>query len=123
MVNFKGPPRLLAASFGIGVAMGVIPGTGAIAAAAVAGIFRLNLALTMAGALVVNPVTSPFVYMGSYLLGHWLLGDAVPAGSISRVLLKTVTGSMVLAVGLGLLGYLLAFGVAASFRNRRAARH
>jgi uncharacterized protein (DUF2062 family)/Flp pilus assembly protein TadD/SAM-dependent methyltransferase len=119
LVSFKGTPHRLALAFGIGVMLGVIPGTGAIAAAAVAAVLRLNLPVTIAGALVTNPVTTPFVYMGSYFLGHWLLGDLVPPGRIIHLLLKTVTGNLLLAVGMGLISYLVAVGIVTLLRTRR----
>ncbi len=115
-------PHQLALAFGLGVALGVIPGTGAIASAVVAALFRLNLPIMVAGALVTNPLTTPFVYVGSYLLGHWLLGDWLPAGTIRQVLLGTLAGNLVIAVGLGLLGYLLVLGTVIFIRNRRKAR-
>ncbi len=119
LVNFRGTPHHLALSFGLGVFLGVIPGTGAIAAAAVAALFRLNLPVMVAGSLLTNPVTAPFVYVGSYLLGHWLLGDWLPAGTIRQVLLGTLAGNLVIAAGLGLTGYLLVLGIVIFIRNRR----
>lgn len=118
LVHFKGTPHQMALAFGLGVTLGVIPGTGAIVAVACAAILRLNLPLMVAGALMTNPITTPFVYMGSYLLGHWLLGDWLPAGTISRILLGTLTGNLILAAGLGTIGYLIALGIASLFRSR-----
>lgn len=122
LVNFRGSPHRLALAFGLGVFLGIIPVTGTIAAAAVAALFRLNLPVMVAGSLLTNPVTAPFVYIGSYLLGHWLLGDWLPAGTIRRILLGTLAGNLVIAVGLGLLGYLLVLGTVIFIRNRRKDR-
>ena len=122
LVNFRGSPHRLALAFGLGVFLGIIPGTGAIAAAAVAALFRLNLPIMVAGSLLTNPVTAPFVYIGSFLLGHWLLGDWLPAGNIRRVLLGTLAGNLIIAVTLGLLGYLLVLGTVIFIRNRRKDR-
>ena len=100
-------PHRLALAFGLGVALGIIPGTGAIAAAAVAALFRLNLPVMVAGALLTNPLTTPFVYASSYFLGHWILGNQITSGMITRILLTTIVGNLILAVSLGLIGYLL----------------
>jgi len=118
LVDFKGTPHQLALAFGLGVALGIIPGTGAIAAAAIAALFRLNLPVMVAGALVTNPITAPFVYAGSFFLGHWILRDHLPAETISRILLGTLVGNVVLAIGLGLAAYLAAFAAAALLRRR-----
>ncbi|MBI3333274.1 MAG: DUF2062 domain-containing protein [Candidatus Omnitrophica bacterium] len=119
IVSFKESPHRLGLAFGMGVFLGIIPGTGTIAAAVAATLFRLNLPVAVAGSLLTNPVTSPFVYAGSYFLGHWLLGDLLPAGKISRILLGTLAGNLLLAVGLGLVGYLTAFCVVAFHRCRK----
>ena len=122
LISFQGTPHQLALAFGLGVFLGIIPGTGAIAAAAMAALFRLNLPVMVAGALLTNPITTPFVYACSYFLGHWLLGDWLPAGRISRILLDTLAGNLVLAVSLGLIGYLLVLGAVIFIRNRRKSR-
>ena len=111
LVDFRSSPQRLALAFGLGLALGILPGTGPIAAGVVAVAFRLNLPVMVAGAFLINPLTAPLVYGGSYLLGHWLLGDLVPSGRIAQILLKTVTGNLILALGLGSLGYLLALRV------------
>ncbi len=122
LLDFKGSAHQLALAFGLGIILGVIPGTGAIAAATCAAILRLNLPLMVAGALLTNPVTVPFVYLGSYLLGEWLLGKWLPAGFLARLAVGTLLGNLILAVGFGFLGYLLALGFIARIRAQRA-RH
>ncbi|MBI1952553.1 MAG: DUF2062 domain-containing protein [Candidatus Omnitrophica bacterium] len=111
VVSFKASPHRLALAFGLGIALGIIPGTGAIVAAGAAAAFKLNLPLMVAGALLTNPLTVPLVYAGSFFLGHWLLGDWLPAGRISSILLGTLTGNLLLAAGMGLAGYLIVFGI------------
>ncbi len=121
LVNFRGTPHQMGLAFGLGLALGIIPGTGAIAAAATATILRLNLPLMVAGALIANPFTTPFVYTGSYLLGAWLLGDWLPAGRVLKVTLGVITGNLILAAGLGLIGYLVVLLVVLKIRSRQAA--
>ncbi|MBI3615342.1 MAG: DUF2062 domain-containing protein [Candidatus Omnitrophica bacterium] len=119
LIHFKETPHRLALAFGLGVFLGIIPGTGAIAAAVTAALFQLNLPVMVAGALLTNPVTTPFVYIGSYFLGHWLLGDLFPAGKIARILLDTLIGNLILAVALALIGYFLVLGTILFIRSRR----
>lgn len=118
--NFHGTPNELALAFGLGVALGIIPGTGAIAAAAVATIFRLNLPLMVAGALLTNPITTPFVYMGSYLLGSWLIGPWLAAHKVLQAITSIIAGNLILAAGLGLAGYLVVLGLAVLLRRGRS---
>ena len=109
MMDFRGTPHQLSFAFGLGVTLGIIPGTGAIAAAALASVLRLNLPLMVAGALLTNPITTPFVYIGSYFLGQKILGDQLGLRPLAKAILSTAIGNLVLAVGLGLFGYLLVF--------------
>lgn len=106
---------------GLGVFLGIIPGTGTLAAAACATVLRLNLPLTMAGSLLMNPLTSPFFYAGSYFLGDWLWGRWLPKAFLSKVILATFIGNFIVAVSLGLIAYFLTRVVVALRRNRRAA--
>ena len=123
LVDFKETPHELGLAFGFGVFLGIIPGTGAIAAAACAAFLRLNLPLMVAGALLTNPVTTPFVYGASYLIGKRVLGSFVPAWSGFRIVLQTLTGNLILAVGLGLVGYLVIFCFVGLLRLRRGSSY
>lgn len=127
LFRFRGNPHKVALSFALGVALGVIPGTGAIVAAGASALLRLNLPVMVAGALVTNPLTSPFIYTGSYALGHWLLGDWLPSSRVGRILLGTLVGNMILAFVMAGAGYLILWGlvhwIRVRVRNRRLARH
>lgn len=122
LFRFRGNPHKVALAFALGVALGVIPGTGAIVAAGVATLLRLNLPVMVAGALVTNPVTSPFIYTGSYALGRWLLGDRLPGSRVGRLLLGTLVGNMILAFLMAAAGYLLLWGLVHWLRLRLKAR-
>ena len=102
----------------MGILLGVLPGTGAVVAAGLAVVLRLNLPLAVAGAMVVNPITVPLVYAGSYFLGRWLLGDQMIEHKIARILLSTLAGNMVMALGLAVVGYLIVWGLAVWHRSR-----
>ena len=123
LANFQGTAHELALAFGLGITLGIIPGTGAIAAAAVAAILRLNLPLMVAGALLTNPITTPFVYVGSFLLGSWLLQAWLPTVGFLRVVLSFLAGNLILALGLGTLGYLAVLGLTTLLRRGRLPRH
>jgi len=117
LFHFRGPPHHLALAFGIGIFLGVFPGTGAVAAAFVATALRLNLPIMVAGALLTNPLTAPFLYIASYALGHWLFGAHLPSNALANVLLSTVAGNLILSACLAVIGYLVAFGLASLRRK------
>ena len=121
LLHFRESPHRLALAFGLGGFLGIVPGTGAIAAAVCATVLRLNLPVMVAGSLLTNPVTAPFVYIGSYLLGKWVLGERLPSGLVPRILLGTVTGNLILAVLLGVIGYFVVWSGVTFYRARTRA--
>lgn len=116
-------PHRLAFAFALGILLGILPGTGAVVAAGVATAMQLSVPLTVAGALLTNPLTAPFVYAASYLIGRWLLGDQVAEGFILRVGLTTITGNAILALGMSVVGYLVVYGLAVLYQRPRGKRH
>ncbi len=123
LIQIKGSSHRLASAFSLGVFLGILPGTGAVAAAGLAAVLGLNLPLAVAGAMVVNPITAPLVYVGSYFLGRWLLGDQVIEHKIARILLNTLAGSVVMALALAVVGYLIVWGLAIWHRRATGGRH
>ena len=120
--NFADTPHRLGLAFGLGVFLGVIPGTGVIVAVGAATLFRLNLPLMVAGAMLTNPVTAPFVYAGSYFIGRRLLGDHLAQGFLGQVLLPIITGNLPLAAFLAAVGYLFVWVFITLRRSRRSSR-
>ena len=121
--NFADTPHRLALAFGLGVFLGVIPGTGAVVAVGASTLFRLNLPLMVAGAMLTNPITVPFVYAGSYFIGRRLLGDHLAAGFLGQVLLPIIAGNLPLAAFLAVSGYLFVWIFITWRRSRRSSRH
>ena len=121
LTSFKETPHRLALAFGMGILLGILPGTGVLAAAFCSTVFRLNLPLILAGALMTNPLTVPLVYLPSFFIGQRLLGEWLPAGTVPRLLVGTVTGNLILAVSLAMAGYILCFGAVTFLRARRLA--
>jgi len=123
LLTFKDTPHRLGLAFGLGVMLGILPGTGALAAAACATFFRLNLPLAVAGTFLMNPFTMVFVYGGSYALGRWLLGETAAVPWLgARIVLRTLVGNVLLAVGFGVVGYLVVVGLVTAGRWRTRSR-
>ena len=119
LLNFQDTPHRLGLAFGLGVTLGILPGTGALVAAACAPLLRLNLPLMVAGTFLTNPLTMVFVYGGSYALGRRVLGEVTTIPWVgARVVAQALVGNLLLATGLGLLGYLVVAGVVVLLRAR-----
>ena len=115
----SGSPSRLGFAFALGILLGVLPGTGAIVAAGLATVLGLNLPLAVAGAMLINPLTAPLVYGGSYFLGAWLLGNTHLEKTISRVLLTTLAGNVLMAVVMAAAGYVAVWGIVVWYRSRK----
>ena len=114
-----GTPLKLALAFALGILLGVLPGTGAVVAAGLATAFRLNIPLAVAGALLTNPLTAPLVYAGSYFIGRAVLGHAAFKQTVARILVTTIAGNVILALGMAVIGFAVVWGLAVCYRSRK----
>lgn len=119
LFTVRGRPHELALAFGLGVTLGVMPGTGTVAAAVCASVLRLNLPVMVAGSLLMNPLTAAFIYLGGYRIGQRLFGGWLPDGGVARVVTAGALGTALLSVAAGLVGYLLALALVTLLRARR----
>lgn len=74
LVNINGSPHAIALGFGIGVFLGILPGTGPIAALAAAFIFRINKASALLGCLMTNSWLSVVSFIVAIKIGSALMG-------------------------------------------------
>jgi uncharacterized protein (DUF2062 family) len=77
--------------------------------------FKGNLPISISIVWISNPITMPFIMVGQYLIGQWILGDKVGIPddlSIMEIISNSFTpllvGSIITAVMMACLGY---FGV------------
>jgi uncharacterized protein (DUF2062 family) len=119
----------LAASIGFGVFMGIVPiwGYQLIVALTLAFIFKLYKPFVIIAANISIPPMIPFIIFGSVLTGAWVLRHPLPDFSFSQItgfesvanqLLQYVVGSIVLAVGLGILTGSLTYLILLLFRKK-----
>ena len=126
--NFK-----KAASIGLGICMGIMPvwGWQMALAMTLAYFLKLNKVLTVVASNISIPPMIPFILYGSYTLGGMILAspDAVQRKVhytlefVRQNLVQYLVGSVVLAVGMGLLTGLITFGLLSLFRRKRHASH
>lgn len=77
IIRMNDPPERIARGAAIGVLCGVLPtfGAGGIIALAVAFVFKANKAAAVLGSLIMNPITTPFFWTLSVVLGSLILGE------------------------------------------------
>ena len=112
LVRMDDSPQRVALGFGVGVFLGLLPGTGPLAALAVAFVFRLNKAAALLGSVLTNTWLSFVTFalalkIGSALLGVNWSGDA----SLVNVLKPLLVGYAVVGFGCALVAYLMALWV------------
>jgi uncharacterized protein (DUF2062 family) len=123
-------PGRAAAAVLTGITMGIVPiyGLQAVTAVALATVFKLNRALTLAATFINNPILQPFLLAGSLQLGHrvtrgaWitLSMDALRQTDVATHLWALAVGSVVLSLLVGLPAAAVTYLVVAA-RARRPA--
>src|SRR3989337_2514993 len=77
ILRIDDPPERIARGAAIGVAMGVLPtfGLGTILSLAAAFILRANKAAAVLGSFIVNPLTAPFFWTLSAVVGSFIMRE------------------------------------------------
>ncbi|MFY9943230.1 MAG: DUF2062 domain-containing protein [Desulfobacterales bacterium] len=125
-LKIRGSPREIALGLALGLFVGMTPLMGFHTAIAVffAAIFKWNKISSAVGVWVSNPLTAPFVYSATYVVGAKVSGSArpfTPPGELSfsiilNLLQKTpeifwtlIVGGVILGLPLAALGYYFAY--------------
>lgn len=74
LVRMNDSPQRIAAGFGLGVFLGILPGTGPIASLAAAALFKVNKAAALLGSLITNTWLSVVSIVLSIKLGSAIMG-------------------------------------------------
>ena len=121
LVHLDDRPWRIALSLAVGVFISFTPfwGVQTILSLVVAAVFRLNKAATLTGTWINLPWFAPFVYAGALRLGSMILPEL---RGVSGLSLELLLGTTILGAVAAALTYVLAHGVLAARRARRAAR-
>ena len=125
ILQIKDTPQKISLGFGLGVFLGIMPGSGPIAAIVLATLFRINRLSSLAGSLLTNTwlslVTIPIaIKIGSVLLGlswqqvstdwvvflrdfHWSNLFKI---SLLKMALAPIFGLIIIGLAAGIIGYL-----------------
>jgi uncharacterized protein (DUF2062 family) len=134
-------PQKIAAGFGLGVCLGIFPGTGAVAAVFLAWLFKFNRISAILGSLLVNTWLSIVIFflalkVGAFMTGRpWqevyrhcgmLLGNLKWAqllkASYLQLILPLALGYLLVSATAGMLVYIMVLPLAIFIKKRRKLR-
>ena len=140
LLGINDSPQRIARGAGIGLFLGVFPGTGPIAALVCAFLFRANKTAALAGALAVNTWINVITFPLAIAIGGILSGsdaatisrewtDAVSPFTLTRFLtflfhraiLSLLSGYAIIGLALGGAGYLTTYLVIVKIRRPHAS--
>ncbi len=129
-------PQKIAQGAGIGVFLGILPGTGPIAAVFMAFVLRANRAAAFLGSLLTNTWLSVASFLLAIKIGSWLMGiswqaahhDLMPVlknfqfksllnFSIFKIISPLLIGYLIVSFCLGLIVYLVTWIVIKNLRK------
>ena len=131
-------PQKVALGAGLGVFSGIMPGSGPIAAIALAFLLRVNRAAALLGSLITNTWLSFVIFILAIKTGSFISGtdwqevhkqclavftrfnwQEFLAISFLKVILPVITGYLVIGVCLGIITYLITLFILLNIKNKR----
>jgi len=112
LVGISDTPQKKALGFGVGVFLGILPGTGPIAAFVTASFLHLNRASALLGSLLTNTWLSFVTFIAAVKIGSYLLRvdwqQSLQYWRSGKIILPVILGYLIIALFAGLIGYLTA---------------
>lgn len=138
LVTRNGDPHDISLGFGIGVFLGMLPGTGPLAALLVSQLLRVNRAAALIGSLLTNTwfslvVLGLAVKLGAMITGSsWIeINQAIQAAfkpfrweslfklSFGQVILPVLLGYLLISLWLAIIAYIASFLALKAYRSRK----
>jgi len=133
-LKIRGRPREIALGFSLGLFLGILPilGVQIILSVFFAALFKWNKLSAVVGVWITNPLTAPFVYGITYLVGARLLGTGnhFPVNGeqgfsmIHDILIKApevlwamMVGGIVLGLPVAVLGYYMSHSLVSRYQE------
>jgi uncharacterized protein (DUF2062 family) len=133
-LKIRGNPRDIALGFALGLFIGMTPSIGVqmIIAAAVAALLKWNKIAAAMGVWITNPVTAPFIYSVTYLVGSRMYGtekvfnppDEMTFSIVKKILAKSpgifyslTIGGIVLGVPIAIAGYFISYKLLSRYQE------
>jgi len=130
--QLKGDPNFIAAGMAIGIFVGITPTFPFHTAIAIALAYflRASKAAAAIGVWIGNPLTIPFIYMGSYKTGALILGTSLPCDAkyttfteLTKLGLEAtialLTGGIIIGILPAVASYFITRRLVKKFRSRR----
>jgi uncharacterized protein (DUF2062 family) len=133
-VKLRGCPKEIARGFAVGLFVGMSPTMGAqmFIAVPLAALFKSNKLAAAAGVWITNPLTAPFIYGLTYLVGARIIGVSgqIKAGltdgptfmefiaKAPEIFWVMTVGGVVVGLPLALVGYYLSFSAITRYRAK-----
>ena len=115
LIQINDTPQKIALGFGLGIFLGIFPGSGPIAAFVTASFLRLNRASALLGSLLTNTWLSFVTFLSAVKIGSYLLRvnwqESLQEWKAGKIILPVLLGYLVVSLFAGLTGYSLALAV------------
>jgi uncharacterized protein len=134
--QLKGDPNYIATGMSIGIFIGITPTFPfhTILALALAYIFRASKAAAALGVWIGNPLTIPFIYVGSYKTGSMILGTSFPYDikyltftELTKLgldaTLALITGGVIIGILPAVASYFITRRLVKKYRSRRRLKN
>jgi uncharacterized protein (DUF2062 family) len=131
--QMKGDPHYIAAGMSIGIFIGITPTFPfhTVLALALAYVLKASKAAAALGVWIGNPLTIPFIYIGSYKTGSLILGTSLPFDAkyitfaeLTKLgldaTLALLTGGIVIGILPAAAAYFITRRLVKKFRSRRS---
>lgn len=133
-LKLRGDPGEIALGFALGLFIGITPSIGfqMVIAAAVAAFLKWNKISAVMGVWITNPVTAPFIYSFTYVVGSTIYGtDKVfnPPGEMTVSIAKNILakspgifysltiGGIVIGIPVAVAGYFISFRLVSRYQD------
>jgi uncharacterized protein (DUF2062 family) len=142
-IKLRGEPRSIALGFALGLFIGMTPSIGfqMVIAATIAALLKWNKISAAMGVWITNPLTAPFIYSVTFIVGSALYGTSKvfdPPGEMTFSLAKKILaqtpgifysltiGGIVLGIPLAIAGYFMSYTLVSRYQEdlkKRMASH
>jgi hypothetical protein len=133
-IKIHGTPREIALGFALGLFIGASPTMGfqIIIAVFLSALFQWNKITAGMGVWITNPLTAPFIYSGTYVLGSKILGldnqftlaDGITLSSLVQMIKEApsifaalTVGGIIVGIPLALAGYYIVYSLVKKYQD------
>ena len=134
-LKIRGEPREIALGLALGIMVGMTPlmGLHTVIAVFLAAVWKWNKIAAAGGVFITNPLTAPFVYPVTYIIGHALVGvSSIPRLEIAvsletianlfkdspLILVDLMAGGIIIGLPLSIAAYWITMAAVENYRRK-----